>query len=99
MSDYGGVTNCLAPNFTLDPDATDDFEFPLATDLGDDTLVSVTFVLPDGLTEVSHSNTTTTATVFLTGAECGISYRVTLRYTTAMGRTRDKTFVIVGKEG
>jgi hypothetical protein len=58
----------------------------------------VDFLLPDGLTEVSSSNTTTTATIFVSGAECGRTYRITCRYTTAGGRTRDKTIRVIGRE-
>lgn len=98
-SDYGSVlTPCPAPDFELDPDSTDDFVFQLAPELDGDTISSVSFVLPDGLTSVSTSNTTTTATIFLRGATCGVTYRVTCRYITAGGRTRDKTIRVLGRD-
>lgn len=99
MTDYDStVPPCPPPDFELDPDSTDDFVFQLAPELDGDTISSVTFVLPDGLTAVSSSNTTTTATIFLSGAQCGFTYRVTCRYITAGGRTRDKTIRVVGRE-
>lgn len=97
-TDYdAAVAACPPPDFEIDPDNTEDFVFPLATDLDGDTIASVEFVLPDGLTEVSSSNTDTTATIFVSGAECGITYRITCRYTTAGGRTRDKTIRVIGR--
>lgn len=101
MSDYdddGSYGASYKPDAELDPNATDDFEVNLASELGDDTLSSVTWVLPDGLRVVSSSNTATAATVFLTGATACTRYRAICRYTTALGRTRDKTVVILGKE-
>lgn len=99
MSDYGNTDSfCGTPDFEIDPDATDDFEFNLAPHLDGDTISTVDFLLPDGLTEVSSSNTDTTATIFVSGAECGRIYRITCRYTTAGGRTRDKTIRVIGRE-
>lgn len=96
--DYGSVdTTCKPPDFEIDPDSTDDFEFNLAPELDGDTISSVDFLLPDGLTEVSSSNTTTTATIFVSGAQCGLVYRITCRYVTAGGRTRDKTIRVIGR--
>lgn len=99
MSDYGDIVEpCGAPDFELDPDATEDFTFNLAPELDGDTVSSVDFLLPDGLTEESSSNTTTTATIFVSGAQRGRVYRITCRYTTAGGRTRDKTIRVIGRE-
>ncbi len=67
-----------------DPDATLDYEFdwsdwltPLA-----DTIASVEFVLSDGLTSVSESHTTTTATIFVSGGVEDETETVTCRITT-----------------
>lgn len=98
-SDYGSVlTPCPAPDFELDPDATEDYVFQLAPELDGDTIATAVFVLPDGLTEESSSNTSTTATIFVSGAQCGRTYRITCRYTTAGGRTRDNTIRVIGRE-
>lgn len=97
-TDYGVLNgSCPAPDFELDPDSTDFFDFPLATELDGDTIASVDFVLPDGLTEVSSSNTDTTARIYVSGAQCGWTYRITCRYTTAGGSTRDKTIRVLGR--
>lgn len=97
--DYGDyVSSCGPPDFEIDPDSTEDFEFNLAPYLDGDTISTVNFILPDGLTKVSSSNTTTTATIFVSGADCGRTYRITCRYTTAGGRTRDKTIRVIGRE-
>jgi hypothetical protein len=97
--DYGSYSgSCGAPDYEIDPDGTEDYPFNLAADLDGDTISTVDFLLPDGLTEVSSSNTTTTATIFVSGAECGRTYRITCRYTTAGGRTRDKTIRVIGRE-
>lgn len=99
MSDYGNTdSSCGTPDFEIDPDATEDFGFNLAPHLDGDTISTVEFMLPDGLTEVSSSNTTTTASIFVSGAQCGRIYRITCRYTTAGGRTRDKTIRVIGRE-
>lgn len=100
MSDDYGYTDTSrgALDFEIDPDATEDFGFNFAPGLDGDTISSVSFLLPDGLTEVSSSNTATTATVFVSGAERGRIYRITCRYVTAGGRTRDKTIRVIGRE-
>jgi hypothetical protein len=96
--DYGSYVNgSCPPDYEIDPDDTDSFEFMLAADLDGDTIDTVTWVLPDGLTEVSSSNTDTTATIFVSGAECGVTYRITCRYTTDGGRQRDKTIRVIGR--
>ncbi len=98
--DHGGSYTARPgkPDFEIDPDATLDYEFDFSAYLDGDTVSSVDFVLPDGLTEESSSNTTTTATIFVSGAQCGVLYRVTCRVTTAGGRTFDKTIRLLGKD-
>ncbi len=98
MSDYGARYGCGPADFEIDPDATVDFEFPLAVDLAGDTLAGVTWLLPDGLAEVASTFNDTTATIFVSGAQCGRSYRITCRYTTAGGRSRDKTIRVAGRQ-
>lgn len=96
--DYGSyIATCGAPDFELDPDSTDYVTFNLVQDLDGDTISSFDIVLPDGLTEVSSSNDDTTVTVYLTGASCGVTYRVTCRYVTVGGSTRDKTVRVIGR--
>lgn len=79
------------PDIEKDPDSTTDIPFNWALDLNGDTISTSSFVLPDGLTSVSTSSTTTTATIFVSGGSEGRVYRVTNRIVTAGGRTWDWT--------
>lgn len=99
MTDYcSSVCPRYRPDYTKDPDATEDYEFNWAPNLDGDTISTSTFSLPDGLTSVSTSNTTTTATIFVSGGSAGCVYRVTNRVVTAGGRTRDRTIIILVDE-
>jgi hypothetical protein len=98
MTDYGETEDKCPPDFVIDPDDTDSFEFLLAGELDGDTIDTYEIVLPDGLTLESSTNTDTSVTALLSGAHCGTVYRVTCRYTTAAGRTRDKTMRLIGRE-
>lgn len=92
MSDYCEISYLpSAVDYEKDPDETIDFAFNWSAFLGADTISSVTFVLPDGLTSEDESNTTTTATIFVSGGTACCSYRITCRIVTAGGRTKDKT--------
>jgi len=96
MSDDYGVGDCewLAPDFVKDPDSTEDYPFNWAPELDGDTISTVSWSLPDGLTQVSTSNTTTVATIFVSGGSEGQFYRIRCRITTAGGRTWDRTAVL-----
>lgn len=50
-----------------------------------ETITTVTFTAATGLTVVQQSNTTTTATVKLSGGTAGHDYEVTIAWTTATG--------------
>lgn len=91
MTDYGMAALSGRIDQEKDPDATVDYEFLWAPSLDGDTISASDFLLPDGMTEVSSSNTDTTATVFVSGGSCGAIYRLTNRIVTAGGRTLDKT--------
>jgi hypothetical protein len=82
------------PDYEQDPDSILDYEYSWAGMLSGDTIATSQFLLPDGMTEESSSNTDTTATIFVGGGSCGSTYRVTNRITTAGGRTLDKTIRI-----
>lgn len=99
-TDYGV---CAAypyqPDFVKDPDSTVDFPFNWKAELGADTIFTSEFLLPDGLTLVSESNTTNTATPFVSGGSVGLIYRIVNRITTIGGRTYDKTaYVLVAEQ-
>lgn len=56
-----------------------------------DVIVSVEWVPSTGITVVSSSNTSTTATAFVSGGVVDADEFVTCRITTAGGRTDDRT--------
>jgi hypothetical protein len=99
MSDYGSHTSRSVQIFAeKDPDATEDYAFNWASWLDGDVIESSIFLLPDGLTEVSSSFTSSKATIFVSGGSaCGV-YRITNRITTTGLRTQDKTIYIRIKE-
>lgn len=97
--DYGSSSSsCGAPDYEKDPDSTLDFAINWSPILDGDTIATSSFLLPDGLTEVSSSNTTTTATIFVSGGSACRTYRITNRVTTAGGRTWDRTIRVRVKE-
>ena len=71
-----------------------DYTFNWADWLGVDTIATATWTVPTGLTKASQSNTTTTATAWLSGGKVGATYQVTCSITTAGGRTDARTIEI-----
>ncbi len=86
------------PVFEKDPGATLDYRFIWSPWLSGDSIATSAFLLPDGLTSVSTSNTDRTATILLSGGSACNRYRVTNRITTVAGRTMDQTILIAVKE-
>lgn len=83
--------------FAKDPDAVLDYMIDWSDWLGaTDTIASATWTVPDGLTEDSSTETTTTATIWLSGGTAGASYALVCRVVTTEGRTDDRTITIVG---
>jgi hypothetical protein len=76
------------------PYDTLDYTITWADWLGEDTIASVAWVAPDGITPSDPSNTTTAATIWLSGGVEGKDYDVTCRVTTAAGRVVDRTIRI-----
>lgn len=75
-----------------DPDETLDFQIDWSTRLDTgDTIVTSTWIIPDGLTKQSDGKTTNATTVWLMGGTAGTSYLVLNRVVTANGRTLDQT--------
>lgn len=81
-----------------DPDAVLDYVVNWATWLDGDTISTSAFTVPAGITKDSESNTTTTATVWLSGGTAGTWYAILNRITTAAGRTNDQTIYVQVKE-
>lgn len=84
--------------FVKDPDAVLDYQADWATWLGEDTISSSTWIVPDGITKDSDTNTTTSATVWLSGGTAGSNYSITNRIVTDGGRTDDRTIKIQVRE-
>lgn len=82
--------------YKKDPDATLDYTVDWTAYLAAiaDTITSVTWVLSTGITKVSQSNTSTTATIFVSGGVEGSSETMTCRITTAGGRIDDRTIAL-----
>lgn len=77
-----------------DPQAVLDYGFDWSAWLDSDTIATSGWIVPDGLTEVSESNTTTTTTVWLSGGTASTTYRVVNTITTAGGRTDERSLLI-----
>lgn len=82
-----------------DPDATLDYIWDWTAWLAEnETISSVTWIVPDGITEDTTTNDDTTATIWLSGGTAQTTYPVTCRITTNQGRTDDRTKAIRVKE-
>ena len=95
--DYCDYYDLDEPDYEIDPDSIEAYDFPLAADLNGDTIVSIEVLNPDGLTVDSSSFEDSSARVIVRGAQCARTYRLTVRYTTAAGLRRDKTIVLIGR--
>ena len=82
--------------YKKDPNAVLDYTFDWTAYLTPlvDTIASVTWILPTGLTKVSQSNTPMTATAFISGGTLGESLSLTCRIITAGGRTDDRSITL-----
>jgi hypothetical protein len=74
-----------------DPDEIKDYVVDWSDLLGEDTIAASIWIIPDGLTKTSDSNTGATATIWLSSGVAGTSYALVNRITTAGGRTYDRT--------
>jgi hypothetical protein len=77
-----------------DPDAVLDYTIDWGDWLGEDTLATSEWTVPDGITAGATSITGTTTTIWFSGGEVGETYTIHNRITTAGGRTNDQTFKI-----
>lgn len=81
-----------------DPDAILDYTANWATWLDGDTISTSTWTVPSGITKVTDSNTTTTATIWLSGGTAGEKYEIKNTITTAGGRKDERTFKLTVKD-
>jgi len=80
-----------AATFTKDPSAVLDYAIDWSAWLGSDTIATSTWSVPTGITRDSDTNTTTRATIWLSGGTAGQTYQLTNTITTAGGRTDQRT--------
>ena len=85
----------MANRYIKDPQARLDYAVDWSLWLSGDTIASVAWTVPAGLTMESQSHTATVATVWLAGGEVGATYTVVCEVTTAAGRTDDRTLEII----
>lgn len=77
-----------------DPDEILDYQIDWTARLAGDTIVSSTWVIPDGITKDSDSYTATATTVWLSGGTLGASLSITNRVETAGGRKMDHSPIL-----
>ena len=79
-----------------DPDAVDDYPIDWSDTLpSGDTISTSNWTKTGDVTLGSESNTTTTATTFVSGGTVGAQAQITNRIVTAGGRTYDKTITLL----
>lgn len=81
-----------------DPSAVLDYQCDWSAWLGSDTIVSSTWTVPSGITKTSSTNTTTTATVWLSGGTADVNYECVNTIVTAGGRTDQRTLTIICRD-
>ncbi|MBA4182324.1 MAG: hypothetical protein C0506_17210 [Anaerolinea sp.] len=84
--------------FNKDPEARKDYGFDWSAWLDTDTITTSTWTLPDGITSYAESNTTTGATIWLSGGTSGTDYLVTNQITTTGGRIEQRSLKIQVRE-
>ena len=82
--------------FLKDPDATLDFEVDWSDWLATgETISSVAWDVPAGITHSTDSKSTTAATIWLSSGTAGNTYNVGCQITTSSTRTPERTIQIV----
>jgi hypothetical protein len=82
-----------------DPHATLDYTVDWSDWLAaGETLASVTWTVPAGLTQADAAQTATQAQIWLTGGTAGASYTVACRVTTSAGRIDERSMLIAVAE-
>ena len=74
-----------------DPDEVLDFEVDWSARIATDTISSVTWTVPVGLTKTSQNLSGGIAVVWLSGGTAGQTYEIGCRVQTTGGRTYDET--------
>jgi len=88
----------MSETFAKDPDAVLDYQVDWSDWLDTDTISTSTWTVPTGITKDSDTNTTTAATIWLSGGTAGTSYNIVNHIVTAAGREDDRTIIIKVRE-
>ena len=94
MSRSAFATDARGLRVLQDPSDNLDYTFDWTDWLGGDTIVASSWVVTAGLNEGANANTTTSATVWLSGGTAGTSYVATNTIITAAARTANRSFNI-----
>lgn len=81
-----------------DPDAEKPFDINWASWLGTDTIITSTWIVPDSITKMSDSHTTTRTQIWLSGGIPGTTVTLTNRIVTAGGLKDDRSVKLKIKE-
>lgn len=81
--------------YLKDPISVLDYTVDWSDWLDGDTIATSIWTVPTGITQASETETTTAATIWLSGGTDGSDYTVTNRITTVGGRTDERSIVIV----
>jgi hypothetical protein len=84
----------ISAQFQKRAGSTLDYKVDWATWLSTDTISTSSWTVPTGLTKASESNTTTSATVWVSGGTIGTTYEIINTIITAAGRTDYRTVTI-----
>lgn len=84
----------MSSPFLKDPGDRLDYQVDFEAWLDGDTISSVSWTVPDSITNFNTSNDTTTATIWLTGGTHGQDYTITCQVTTVGGRIKQQSFVV-----
>ncbi|MGE0460880.1 MAG: hypothetical protein AB7Q16_05885 [Vicinamibacterales bacterium] len=86
-------------SYIKDPEALLDYPIDWSDWLGADTITGTpVWTVPAGLTLAAESNTTTTATAWLSGGTDGVDYIVECKITTVGGRVDERSIRIAVRE-
>jgi hypothetical protein len=97
VSDYDETYPVCPADIEKDPDDTIRVPFEWAERLNGETISTIDYLLPDGLTEGASSGTGSSRSVLVSGGESG-TYRVTCRITTSGNRQLDWTQRVLVRE-
>lgn len=85
----------MPARFSKDPAAVLDYAVDWTDWLGADTISTSTWTVSTGIAQVTTANTTTTATIWVSGGTAGRSYTLTNKIVTAGGRTDERSITVV----